>query len=138
MAKKREVSVTRFNVNEQGAELKAKAKFSLKLFEGDEAQEHVVNYDLSMTRAKVIDLVMSTLVIDTQKIMRTMDSHGKVRTWTSTEKVMADIYPGRKDREPESPEKAAAKALDYAQADKELRKAMLAELLKMDEEDAKE
>ena len=134
MAKKRVVEISKFNVTEAGAEIKAKVTFGLKLFEGDDAQEHTANFDLSLSKAKLIDLAMSTVVIDFQKICRATGAHSKVRDLTKQSVGSSVIWPGKrtvsvtKDMSPEQIREKAKK-------DPEFRKALMAELMEMEDED---
>ena len=127
MAKKREITISKFNVTDAGCELKAKATFSLKMFEGDGAQEHVANFDLSITKERLVALAMNTVVIDLQKHCRTLEQHSKVRELTKNVLGMKDVYPGRETvthvREM-SLEDIEKKAL----SDPEYRKALIARL----------
>jgi hypothetical protein len=130
MAKKRIVEVGKFAVNEQGAEIKAKVTFSLKMFEGDVAQEHVANFDLSVSKAKMIDLAMSTIVIDLQKRCRELETHAKVRDFTKNTLHSADIWPGKRTvsvTKDMTPEQIRAKAF----ADPKFRAELMAELMEM-------
>jgi hypothetical protein len=94
MAKKRTITGQVFNLTEKGVELKFKAGFSLKLDNTDVGQEHVANFDLSMTKDDAIDLMVSTLVIDAQKIMRASGSHAKAREFTKDVISWKRLYPG--------------------------------------------
>ena len=134
MAKKRIVEVGKFAVNDMGCELKAKVTFSLKMFEGDTPQEHVANIDLSIDKAKLIDLAMSTIVIDLQKRCRELENHGKVRDLTKNTLHKADIWPGKRTvsvARDMTPEQIRAKA----KSDPVFRKALMAELAEMEDED---
>jgi hypothetical protein len=93
MAKKREINVASFNMTDAGVELKAKVTFSLKLFEGDVAQEHVANMDLSMSKDAAIKAIMSSEVIDFQKVCRATGDHAKVRALTAKTIGYKDIHP---------------------------------------------
>ena len=134
MAKKREITISKFNVTDVGCELKAKATFSLKMFEGDVAQEHVANFDLSMTKERLVALAMNTVVIDLQKHCRTLETHAKVRALTANVLGMKDIYPGRGKivvkRELTEAEKEALvlKALEKAKTDPAYKAMLLKEL----------
>ena len=132
MAKKRVVEISKFNVTEQGAEIKAKVTFGLKLFEGDDAQEHVANFDLSLSKAKLIDLAMSTVVIDFQKICRATGAHSKVRDLTRQSIGSSVIWPGRRTvsvTRDMTPEQITAKC----KVDKDFRKALMKELEEMED-----
>lgn len=94
MAKKREISGVKFNMNEKGVELAFKAGFSLSLFKGDDAQDHVANFNLSMTQQDAVELMVSTLVIDLQKTMRAAGSHAKAREITKDVISWSKLYPG--------------------------------------------
>ena len=133
MAKKREISISKFNVTDAGCELKAKATFSLKMFEGDVAQEHVANFDLSMTKERLVALAMNTVVIDLQKHCRTLETHAKVRALTANVLGMKDIYPGRGAitvKRDMSPEEIVAKA----KSDPKYRAELMAHLAVMQDE----
>jgi hypothetical protein len=94
MAKKRIITGAAFKSNDQGAELKFKAGFTLKLDNTDAGQEHVANFDLSMKPADVIDLMVSTLVIDLQKVLRAKGSHAAAREFTKDAITWGRLYPG--------------------------------------------
>lgn len=133
MAKKREITIGKFNVTDAGCELKAKATFSLKMFEGDTAQEHVANFDLSMTKERLVALAMNTIVIDLQKHCRTLETHAKVRDLTRSVLGMKDVYPGRGvvvSKRDLTPEEIAAKA----KADPKYRAELMAQLAAMQDE----
>lgn len=133
MAKKREITISKFNVTDAGCELKAKATFSLKMFEGDGAQEHVANFDLSMTKERLVALAMNTVVIDLQKHCRTLEQHSKVRELTKNVLGMKDVYPGRGTvvmKREMTPEEIIAKAKN----DPIYRKALMDQMAAMQDE----
>lgn len=133
MAKKREITISKFNVTDAGCELKAKATFSLKMFEGDGAQEHVANFDLSMTKERLVALAMNTVVIDLQKHCRTLEQHSKVRELTRNVLGMKDVYPGRGTvvmKREMTPEEIIAKAKN----DPIYRKALMDQMAAMQDE----
>ena len=136
MAKKRDIQLGKFNITEAGCELVARITFSLKLFEGDIAVEHVAGIDLSMGKDKLLTLALSTIVIDLQKILRGFDSHAKVREFLGKTLMLSDIYPGKTGRvsvaRDMSPDEIRAKCKN----DPDFRKALMAELAEMEDEDA--
>lgn len=133
MAKKREITISKFNVTDAGCELKAKATFSLKMFEGDVAQEHVANFDLSMTKERLVSLAMNTVVIDLQKHCRTLEKHSKVRELTANVLGMKDVYPGR-GAVTVRREMSPAEIVEKAKNDPAYRAVLMAQLAAMQDE----
>jgi hypothetical protein len=130
MAKKRDITISNLNVTKEGCELSAKIGLSLKLFEGDTAMDHVLNINMSMTLTQLVMLALKSIVIDAQKIMRTLGSHAKVYTWTDTVKTYADIYAAERKvsiKADMTPEQIRTKAF----ADPKFRAELMAELMEM-------
>ena len=110
MAKKREFTKTRFNVTPQGIEIAGKIKFSLKMFDGDTPQEHVVNFDCSFTEEEFLKTFIGQLVVDMQnRIFRPLGSHAKVREVTANTLTKSDIYKGERGKAPETLEQMVAR-----------------------------
>ena len=137
MAKKREVTIGKFNITEQGCELQARVGFSLKMFDGDQPIEHVMGIDMSMTKDQLIHLAISTIVIDAQKIMRGLESHAKVREFTGKILGYKDIYPGVR-RVSVTKDMSPADIRAKAKSDPAFRKSLMDELMALEDEDVVE
>jgi hypothetical protein len=130
MAKKRDITISNMRVTDSGCELVAKIGLSLKLYEGDVATDHVMNINMSMTLTQLIMLALKSIVIDAQKIMRSLGTHAKVYTWTETPKTYADIYAAERKvsvKADMTPEQIRVKAF----ADPKFRAELMAELMEM-------
>jgi hypothetical protein len=136
MAKKREVTISSMKVTEQGCELKAKVGFALKMFEGDAPIDHVMNIDFSMTLVQLVMLALKSIVIDAQKIMRTLGSHAKVFTFTENTLGYGDVYPAtRATRVSVARDMTPGEIKTRCKTDGAFRKALMAELMEMEDEE---
>lgn len=135
MAKKREVTLGKFSVNEQGCELQARIGFSLKMFEDDASVEHVAGIDFSMTKSQLIDLAVKSITIDLQKILRGLGTHAKAREFCGQVLGYKDVYPGVRRVVSVTKDMSPAEVKARCKNDPAYRAALMAELEAMEDED---
>jgi hypothetical protein len=136
MAKKREVTIGKFNINEVGCELQARIGFSLKMFDGDTPVEHVAGIDFSMTKDQIVGLAIKSITIDLQKILRGLETHAKAREFTGKVLTYADVYPGVRRTVSISRDMSPADIRAKAKSDPDFRAKLMAELMELEDETA--
>lgn len=137
MAKKQDVTVTRFNMVGDGVELAARIVFGLSLFKGDESIEHVANIDFSMTKAQLVSLVIKSIVIAIQKIGRDVcESHAKMRIFTGNTLSYLDVFPGtRRAAVSVARDMTPSEIRERAKNDAKFRADLMAELMAMEDDE---